>query len=316
MKTSVVLGAAGFLGSHLCDALLASQHFVIAIDDMSSGRRVNLKHLAAREDFKFVEQDICRPLSIEHDVDYVFNFASLASPPRYLKQPVHTLRTGSIGVENAINLALSKDARLIHASTSEVYGDPLQHPQREDYWGNVNPIGDRSCYDEAKRFAEALCMAYSKTKSLNVGIVRIFNTYGPRLDPHDGRVMSNFVNQALRGENLTIYGDGTQTRSFCFVSDLIRGIMAMALSDLPGPINLGNPKEYSMLETARIIIDKTKSSSMIINQELPSDDPRMRCPDISLAEKALKWRPSIDIEEGLDSLIAWYQKEGEEDRQL
>jgi dTDP-glucose 4,6-dehydratase len=311
MKTSVVLGAAGFLGSHLCDALLAEQYFVVAIDDMSSGRKVNLAHLVGREDFEFVKQDICSPLFVDRDVDYVFNFASLASPPRYLKQPVHTLRTGSTGVENAIKLALSKNARLIHASTSEVYGDPLQHPQREDYWGNVNPIGERSCYDEAKRFAEALCMAYSKTESLDVGIVRIFNTYGPRLDPHDGRVISNFINQALRGEDLTIFGDGTQTRSFCYVSDLVKGILAMAGTDLRGPVNLGNPKEFSMLKTAEMIIGKTKSSSAIVYHDLPSDDPRMRCPDITLAEKSLSWRPSIEIDDGLDNLIAWYKQQGE-----
>ena len=311
MKTSVVLGGAGFLGSHLCDALLAVDNFVIAVDDLSSGRVINLKHLADRKDFKFVEQDICSPLFLEHDVDFVFNFASLASPPRYLKQPVHTLRTGSTGVENAIKLTISKNARLIHASTSEIYGDPLQHPQREDYWGNVNPIGERSCYDEAKRFAEALCIAYAKSESLNVGIVRIFNTYGPRLDPQDGRVISNFVNQALRGDALTIYGDGTQTRSFCYVSDLINGILAMANSHLLGPINLGNPTEYSMLRTAQIIIEKTKSPSVIVYQDLPTDDPRMRCPDITLAEKALSWRPSIEIDEGLDNLITWYNSQGE-----
>jgi dTDP-glucose 4,6-dehydratase len=309
-KTSVVLGAAGFLGSHLCDALIESQHFVFAIDDLSSGHKANLEQLSDRADFEFLYQDICSPISVERDVDYVFNFASLASPPRYLKQPVHTLRTGSIGMENAIKLALAKNARLIHASTSEVYGDPLQHPQREDYWGNVNPIGERSCYDEAKRFAEALCVAYSKTESLDVGIIRIFNTYGPRLDPHDGRVISNFVSQALRGEDLTIYGDGTQTRSFCFVSDLIKGIQAMASSNLSGPVNLGNPKEYSVFETANRVIKRTKSESQIVYLDLPSDDPKMRRPDISLAKSALGWSPSIEIDEGIDKLIGWYTSGG------
>jgi nucleoside-diphosphate-sugar epimerase len=192
-----------------------------------------------------------------------------------------------------------------------VYGDPLEHPQHEEYWGNVNPIGDRSCYDEAKRFAEALCMAYAKTESLDVGIVRIFNTYGPRLDPQDGRVMSNFVNQALVGDDLTVYGDGSQTRSFCYVSDLVEGILAMANSSLVGPINLGNPKEYSMLETAQLIIGKINSTSSIVFRDLPSDDPRMRCPDISLARSALSWIPSIDIDEGLDRLIDWYQNQGD-----
>ena len=316
MRTSVVLGAAGFIGSHLCDALLASNYSVIAVDDFSSGRMNNIEHLLSRNDFNFIEQDICNPISITGEVDLVFNFASLASPPRYLKQPIHTLRTGSVGVENAIELAIAKDARLVHASTSEVYGDTLQHPQSESYWGNVNPIGERSCYDEAKRFAESLCMAYSKTESLNVGIVRIFNTYGPRLDPYDGRVVSNFVNQALLGVDVSIYGDGTQTRSFCYISDLVRGIMAMANSNLTGPINLGNPKEFSMLELAQIVIEKTKSSSAIVFQKLPSDDPKMRCPDISLAEEALCWMPFINLEQGLDSLITWYKGQGAQNRQF
>lgn len=316
MRTSVVLGAAGFIGSHLCDALLASNYSVIAVDDFSSGRMNNIEHLLSRNDFNFIEQDICNPISIIGEVDLVFNFASLASPPRYLKQPIHTLRTGSVGVENAIELAIAKNARLVHASTSEVYGDPLQHPQSESYWGNVNPIGERSCYDEAKRFAESLCMAYSKTESLNVGIVRIFNTYGPRLDPYDGRVVSNFVNQALLGVDVSIYGDGTQTRSFCYISDLVRGIMAMANSNLTGPINLGNPKEFSMLELAQIVIEKTKSSSAIVFQKLPSDDPKMRCPDISLAEEALCWMPFINLEQGLDSLITWYKDQGAKNRQF
>jgi len=316
MQTSVVLGAAGFIGSHLCDALLASNYSVIAVDDFSSGRKDNIEHLVSRDDFWFIEQDICKPISVNSEVDLVFNFASLASPPRYLKQPIHTLRTGSVGVENAIKLALDKNARLVHASTSEVYGDPLQHPQSETYWGNVNPIGERSCYDEAKRFAESLCTAYSKTESLNVGIVRIFNTYGPRLDPYDGRVVSNFVNQALLGVDVSIYGDGTQTRSFCYISDLVAGIMAMANSNLIGPINLGNPKEFSMLELAEIVIKKTESTSSIVFQKLPSDDPKMRCPDISLAEKELCWMPFIDLEQGLDSLITWYKDQGDKNRQF
>ena len=316
MQTSVVLGAAGFIGSHLCDALLASNHFVIAVDDFSSGRINNIEHLVSRDDFEFIEQDICNPIRVDAEVNLVFNFASLASPPRYLKQPIHTLRTGSVGVENAIKLAIAKNARLVHASTSEVYGDPLQHPQSEAYWGNVNPIGDRSCYDEAKRFAEALCMAYLKSESLNVGVIRIFNTYGPRLDPHDGRVVSNFVNQALFGDDISIYGDGTQTRSFCYISDLVAGIMSMANSNQIGPINLGNPKEFSMLELAQIIIEKTKSSSSIVFQNLPSDDPKMRCPDISLAEEVLSWMPFIDLDQGLDSLITWYKDQGDKNRQF
>ena len=311
MVTSVVLGGAGFLGSHLVDSLISEGNKIIVIDDLSSGNRNNLIQVKHSSLFSMLQHDICDPISIEGEVDYVFNFASLASPPRYLNRPVHTLRTGSIGVENAIRLAMLKNARLIHASTSEVYGDPLQHPQREDYWGNVNPIGERSCYDEAKRFAEALCIAYSKTELLNVGIVRIFNTYGPRLDPDDGRVISNFINQALRGDDITVYGDGSQTRSFCFVSDLVDGILALAKSNVRGPLNLGNPSEYSMVEIALKVIEKTKSPSNIVFRSLPSDDPRKRCPEISLAIEKLGWRPSIGIDEGLDILIRWYKEQGE-----
>jgi len=311
MVTSVVLGGAGFLGSHLVDSLISAGNKIIVVDDLSSGNRNNLIQAEQSSLFSILQHDICDSISIEGEVDYIFNFASLASPPRYLRQPVHTLRTGSIGVENAIKLAIEKNARLVHASTSEIYGDPLEHPQGEDYWGNVNPVGERSCYDEAKRFAEALCIAYSKTESLDVGIIRIFNTYGPRLDPNDGRVISNFVDQALRGDDITVYGDGKQTRSFCFVSDLVSGILALAKSNLRGPVNLGNPCEYSMMEIAVMIIEKTKSSSKIVFRDLPADDPKRRCPDISLAIEKLGWCPSIGIDEGLDRLISWYKEQGE-----
>ena len=306
MKSAVVLGGAGFLGSHLSDALIETDYQVVAIDDLSSGNVHNFQHLRGKSNFTFINQDICLPLEISHDVDLVFNFASPASPPRYLPNPISTLRTGSLGVENAICLALDKAARLIHASTSEVYGDPLEHPQREDYWGNVNPVGERSCYDEAKRYAEALCIAYSNAKSLDVGIVRIFNTYGPRLDPTDGRVLSNLINQALINEDLTIYGDGSQTRSFCFVSDLVRGILALSLVEFRGPINLGNPSEITMIELAEMIINRTKSSSRVVFKDLPLDDPQRRCPDISLAKQVLNWSPSVSLEVGLDLLIEWY----------
>jgi len=306
MKSAVVLGGAGFLGSHICDALIGVDYQVVAIDNLSSGNTRNLEHLWKNENFTFVNQDICLPLKISHGVDLIFNFASVASPPRYLLNPVGTLRAGSVGVENAIFLALDKGARLIHASTSEVYGDPLVHPQREDYWGNVNPVGERSCYDEAKRYAEALCIAYSSTKSLDVGIVRIFNTYGPRLDPTDGRVLSNLINQALADSDLTIYGDGSQTRSFCFVSDLVRGILALSLVEFRGPINLGNPNEITIKDLANMIIDRTKSNSKLVFIDLPSDDPQRRCPDVSLASQVLNWSPSISLEAGLDQLISWY----------
>jgi nucleoside-diphosphate-sugar epimerase len=312
MAVSVVLGGAGFLGSHLCEALLSDHHQVIAIDDLSSGKISNFTNFSANSKFTLLEQNICQPIDLEQNIDYVFNFASPASPPHYLKHPIHTLQTGSIGTQNAIELALRKNARLIQASTSEVYGDPTEHPQRESYWGNVNPIGDRSCYDEAKRYGEALCMAYKQTRSLNLGIVRIFNTYGPRLDVHDGRVVSNFVNQALRNDPITIYGSGQQTRSFCYVSDLINGILKLALAgdSVVGPINIGNPNEFTVLELAQLVIKKTQSKSEIIFKDLPSDDPQRRCPDISLAKESLDWQPKVPLEVGIQYVIDWYKSQG------
>jgi nucleoside-diphosphate-sugar epimerase len=312
MAVSVVLGGAGFLGSHLCEALLSDHHQVIAIDDLSSGKISNFTNFSANSKFTLLEQNICQPIDLEQNIDYVFNFASPASPPHYLQHPIHTLQTGSIGTQNAIELALRKNARLIQASTSEVYGDPTEHPQRESYWGNVNPIGDRSCYDEAKRYGEALCMAYKQTRSLNLGIVRIFNTYGPRLDVHDGRVVSNFVNQALRNDPITIYGSGQQTRSFCYVSDLINGILKLALAgdSVVGPINIGNPNEFTVLELAQLVIKKTQSKSEIIFKDLPSDDPQRRCPDISLAKESLDWQPKVPLEVGIQYVIDWYKSQG------
>jgi len=312
MAVSVVLGGAGFLGSHLCEALLSDHHRVIAIDDLSSGKISNFTNFSANSKFTFLEQNICQPIDLEQNIDYVFNFASPASPPHYLNHPIHTLQTGSIGTQNAIELALRKNARLIQASTSEVYGDPAEHPQRESYWGNVNPIGDRSCYDEAKRYSEALCMAYKQTRGLNLGIVRIFNTYGPRLDVHDGRVVSNFVNQALRNDPITIYGSGQQTRSFCYVSDLINGILKLALTgdSIVGPINIGNPNEFTVFELAQLVIEKTQSKSEIIFKDLPSDDPQRRCPDISLAKESLDWQPEVPLEVGIQYVIDWYKSQG------
>ena len=312
MAVSVVLGGAGFLGSHLCEALLAKQHSVIAIDDLSSGKLSNFYNFASNSKFMFLQQNICDPIILNESVDFVFNFASPASPPHYLKRPIHTLKTGSTGTQNAIELALSKNARLIQASTSEVYGDPVEHPQRESYWGNVNPIGDRSCYDEAKRFSEALCMAHKRMHGLNIGIVRIFNTYGPRLDVHDGRVVSNFVNQALTNNPITVYGSGRQTRSFCYVSDLIVAILAMAFADVSvsGPVNIGNPNEFTMLELAQVVIEKTESRSEIVFKDLPSDDPQRRCPDISLAKELLNWQPEVPLEVGIQYVIDWYKSQG------
>jgi dTDP-glucose 4,6-dehydratase len=308
MARIVVLGASGFLGSHLCDELIARGDEVVGIDDLSSSTGVNLKALESEPRFTFLKGDIAEGIPVRGTVDAVLNFASPASPPRYLEMPVQTLRTGSRGTDNALQFALENNARFIMASTSEVYGDPTISPQVETYWGNVNSIGERSCYDEAKRYAEALCMAYWREYQANIGIVRIFNTYGPRLDPTDGRVVSNFVCQALQGQNLTVYGDGSQTRSFCYVDDEIRGILALLDSNEMGPINIGNPVEFTMLELAELVLELTGSQSQLVYEALPADDPMQRCPDITLARQLLKWEPTVDLREGLRSTIDWFQK--------
>ena len=308
MARIVVLGASGFLGSHLCDELIARGDEVVGIDDLSSSTGVNLKALESEPRFTFLKGDIAEGIPVRGTVDAVLNFASPASPPRYLDTPIQTLRTGSQGTDNALQFALENNARFIMASTSEVYGDPTISPQVETYWGNVNSIGERSCYDEAKRYAEALCMAYWREYQANIGIVRIFNTYGPRLDPTDGRVVSNFVCQALRGQNLTVYGDGSQTRSFCYVDDEIRGILALLDSNERGPINIGNPVEFTMLELAELVLELTGSQSQLVYEALPADDPLQRCPDITLARQLLKWEPTVDLREGLRNTIDWFQK--------
>ena len=308
MARIVVLGASGFLGSHLCDELIARGDDVVGIDDLSSSTGVNLKALESEPRFTFLKGDIAEGIPVRGKVDAVLNFASPASPPRYLATPIQTLRTGSQGTNNALQFALENNARFIMASTSEVYGDPTVSPQVETYWGNVNSIGERSCYDEAKRYAEALCMAYWREYQANIGIVRIFNTYGPRLDPTDGRVVSNFVCQALQGQNLTVYGDGSQTRSFCYVDDEIRGILALLDSNERGPINIGNPVEFSMLELAELVLELTGSQSQLVYESLPADDPLQRCPDITLARELLKWEPTVDLREGLRNTIDWFQK--------
>jgi dTDP-glucose 4,6-dehydratase len=308
MARIVVLGASGFLGSHLCDELIARGDEVVGIDDLSSSTGVNLKALESEPRFTFLKGDIAEGIPVRGTVDAVLNFASPASPPRYLETPIQTLRTGSKGTDNALQFALENNARFIMASTSEVYGDPTISPQVESYWGNVNSIGERSCYDEAKRYAEALCMAYWREYQANVGIVRIFNTYGPRLDPTDGRVVSNFVCQALQGQNLTVYGDGSQTRSFCYVEDEIRGILALLDSNEMGPINIGNPVEFTMLELAELVLELTGSQSELVYEALPADDPMQRCPDITLARELLKWEPTVDLREGLRNTIDWFQK--------
>ena len=308
MARIVVLGASGFLGSHLCDELIARGDEVVGIDDLSSSTGVNLKALESEPRFTFLKGDIAEGIPVRGTVDAVLNFASPASPPRYLNMPIQTLRTGSRGTDNALQFALENNARFIMASTSEVYGDPTISPQVETYWGNVNSIGERSCYDEAKRYAEALCMAYWREYQANIGIVRIFNTYGPRLDPTDGRVVSNFVCQALQGQNLTVYGDGSQTRSFCYVDDEIRGILALLDSNERGPINIGNPVEFTMLELAELVLELTGSQSQLVYEALPADDPLQRCPDITLARQLLKWEPTVDLREGLRNTIEWFQK--------
>jgi dTDP-glucose 4,6-dehydratase len=307
MARILLLGASGFLGSHLADALIARGDEVVGVDDLTSSNGSNVSHLEGNAAFQFFRGDICDGIPAKGHFDAVLNFASPASPPRYAAMPVHTLRTGSIGTENAIKFALERDARFIMASTSEVYGDPSVSPQKESYWGNVNSIGERSCYDEAKRYAEAVCMAYKRQYDANIGIVRIFNTYGPRLDRFDGRVVSNFVCQALRGDDLTVYGDGSQTRSFCYVDDEVRGIIALLDSQQTGPINIGNPIEFTMLELAKIVLELTESSSKLVNLPLPADDPLQRRPDISLAKNLLGWEPNVDLRTGLVSTIDWFR---------
>jgi dTDP-glucose 4,6-dehydratase len=294
----LVTGAAGFLGSHLTDRLLGEGLTVVGVDNLSTGDPANLAHLAQEPRFRFEQRDICQPFDVGA-VDYVFNFASPASPPEYLHLGLETLRVGSIGTENTLEIAARYGAGHLHASTSECYGDPLEHPQTEDYWGHVNPVGPRSVYDEAKRYGEALVMAYHRSRGVNTHLVRIFNTYGPRLHPSDGRVISNFMMQALRGQPLSIYGDGKQTRSFCYVDDLIEGIILLSRSDEHLPVNIGNPQEFTVLECAQAVLDATSSTSELCFEALPQDDPVRRCPDIAKARAILGWEPHIALKEGL-----------------
>lgn len=302
----LVTGAAGFLGSHLTDRLLADGHSVVGVDNLCTGDPENLAHLSNEPRFRFEERDICEPFD-PGPVDYVFNLASPASPPEYLRLAIETLRVGSVGTENSLKIAARYGAGFLHASTSECYGDPLVHPQTEDYWGNVNPIGPRSVYDEAKRYAEALVMAYHRSHGVNTHLVRIFNTYGPRLHPSDGRVISNFMMQALLGQPLTIYGDGNQTRSFCYVDDLIEGIMRLSRSDEHLPVNIGNPNEFTILECAQAVLEATGSSSELRFESLPQDDPARRRPDIARARAVLAWEPKIDLKEGLAKSLPFFK---------
>ena len=304
-----VTGGAGFLGSHLCDALTGRGDQVVCLDNLSTGRVGNIAHLIGHPGFVFSHCDVSEGIRLDGPVDAVAHFASAASPPDYLRMPLETLAVGSRGTEYALRLAEAYGARFLLASTSEIYGDPAVHPQPEEYWGNVNSIGPRSVYDEAKRFAEALTIAYGNTRGINVGIIRIFNTYGPRMSPSDGRVVTNFITQALKGEPITIYGDGTQTRSFCYVDDLIRGILAMLDSGERGPVNLGNPEEFAIGDFARLVLEVTGSASAIEYRPLPTDDPARRRPVITRAKERLGWQPEIPVAEGVARTSEWLRAE-------
>ena len=304
---AVVTGGAGFLGSHLCDALLAEGWNVVAIDNFLTGRRANLSHLRHESRFELIEKDICEPFDVGR-VDYVFHFASPASPVDYMVHGIPTLKVGSLGTFHALEVAQKHGAKYFVSSTSECYGDPLEHPQKETYWGHVNPIGPRSVYDEAKRFTEAVTMAYHRYHKVDTRIVRIFNTYGPRLQLNDGRVVSNFMKQALRGEPLTVYGDGRQTRSFCYVSDEIDGFLRLSKSDEHLPVNIGNPNEFTILECAQLVLKVTGSKSQIRYEPLPQDDPKQRRPDIAKARQLLQWEPKIDLETGLRQSLDYFKR--------
>ncbi|MFH1038044.1 MAG: UDP-glucuronic acid decarboxylase family protein [PVC group bacterium] len=307
MKRALVTGGAGFLGSHLCEFLLDRDFQVVGMDNLITGSVQNIEHLAGIENFTFIKQDVTEYIYLPGPLDYIFHFASPASPIDYLELPIQTLKVGSLGTHKTLGLAKAKKATFLLASTSEVYGDPLVHPQKEDYWGNVNPIGPRGVYDEAKRFAEALTMAYHRFHGVDTRIVRIFNTFGPRMRARDGRVVPAFICQALAGEPLTVFGDGSQTRSFCFVSDLIDGIFRLASSSETGPVNIGNPREMTVGRFAELIIRLTGSSSRIEYRPLPVDDPKIRQPNIAKAKRVLGWEPRVELEEGLRQTIDWFR---------
>src|SRR5881296_4398962 len=307
---SVVTGGAGFLGSHLTDRLLAEGHRLIAIDNFITGSDANIGHLAGNENYRFIKHNVSNFIFLpEEKIDYVFHFASPASPIDYLELPIPTLKVVALGTHNTLGLAKDKKATFILASTSEVYGDPLEHPQKEDYWGNVNPIGPRGVYDEAKRFAEAITMAYHRYHRVDTRIVRIFNTYGPRMRLRDGRVVPAFIGQALRGEPITVFGDGRQTRSFCYCTDLIDGIYRLSQSDYHEPVNIGNPVEFTIVDFAKLVLKLTGSKSTIVNKPLPVDDPKQRRPDITRAKKLLGWEPKVKLEDGLKKTIEYFRNE-------
>ncbi len=302
MPTSLVTGGAGFLGSHLCDALLARGHRVIAVDNLETGNLKNVEHLRQPE-FRLMNVDIIQPYFVDEQVDFVYHLASPASPIDYLRIPLHTLKVGSYGTHNTLGLAKLHRARFLIASTSEVYGDPQVHPQPESYWGHVNPIGPRGVYDEAKRYAEALVMAYHRSQGVDTAIMRIFNTYGPRMRPHDGRAIPTFLRQALQDKPITVFGEGQQTRSFCYVADLIDGMIRLAESGYHSPVNIGNPHEFTLMELAKTVIEVTGSRSEIVHEALPTDDPQVRQPDIALAKEVLGWEPKVGLRDGLQRTI-------------
>jgi len=303
-RIALITGGAGFIGSHLCDLFLEKGYRVICMDNLITGTVDNIRHHLKSSDFEFIRHNVTTYIDVKGRIDYILHFASPASPDDYLKYPIQTLKVGSLGTHNALGLAMAKGAKFLLASTSEVYGDPLVNPQPETYWGNVNPIGPRGVYDEAKRFAEAITMAYRHYHKLDTRIVRIFNTYGPRMRPNDGRAIPNFISQALVCKPITVYGTGKQTRSFCYVSDLVDGLYGLLMSRERGPVNIGNPNEMSLAKLAAMIIRLTGSKSRIVHKDLPVDDPKVRCPDISKADRLLKWRPKVDIEEGLRRTIS------------
>ena len=307
----VISGAAGFIGSHVCDRLIHAGHQIVAVDNLITGHAENVEHLIGKPGFQFLEQDVCKPLHITGHVDHVFHLASLASPVDYLEHPIETLESGSTGTRNMLELARHHHARFLLTSTSECYGDPLEHPQSETYWGNVNPVGLRSCYDESKRYAEALTMAHHRVHGVRTTIARIFNTYGPRMALNDGRVVPAFIDQALKGHSLTVFGDGSQTRSFCFVSDLVEGLLLLSESDERYPVNLGNPAEMTILQFAEEIRARFENAIGIEFKPLPSDDPKLRRPDISKARRVLNWEPCVPLSEGLTITIEYFRKRAE-----
>ncbi len=304
----LVTGGAGFIGSHLCERLLSEGHEVLAMDNLLTGTTDNIAHLAGRKDFSFIHHDVTNYIFVQGRLDFVFHLASPASPIDYLTYPIQTLKVGSLGTHKTLGLALVKEAGFLLASTSEVYGDPLVHPQSEDYWGNVNPVGPRGVYDEAKRFAEAITFAYRRFHGLNTKVARIFNTYGPRMRADDGRVVPAFISQALSDRNLTVFGNGRQTRSFCYVTDTVDGLVRLMESDFPGPVNIGNPEEMTIMDFAEFVLERIDTRSSIVHRELPEDDPKVRKPDISLAGEKLGWEPTIGLEKGMAETIEYFRE--------